>query len=291
MIPAVIEGPGPVAALGAIVIVLLLVDLFLFPEDASFSTAIKWSIGWFLLSLGAAIPIALLDGGEPAVNFTTVYLIERTLSLDNLFVFLVLFATLGVAERDRPKLLFYGIVLALIMRGIAILVGVELIERFDFVTYLLGALLVLLAVRLARGQDEEPADNRTIRTMRRLGASTGLIALVAIAVADVAFAVDSIPAAFAITTDEFTIWTANALALLGLRSLFVLVAELIKRFRYMDQTLAVVLGLVGIKLLLADVVHVSAPASLGIVLAAFAIGIALSLRAEPKPDAPGPPAL
>jgi tellurite resistance protein TerC len=117
------------------------------------------------------------------------------------------------------------------------------------------------------------------------GASAGLLALVSIGFADVAFAIDSIPAAFAITTDSFVIWTANAFALLGMRALFVLVEGLIARFRYMDETLAVVLGLVGVKLLLADVVHVDAVAGLAIVAAAFAIGIALSLRADRKTPA------
>lgn len=282
---AVIDSPAAIGGLVAIVVALLLVDLFIFPREATFRQAVVWSIGWFVLSLLVILPILALDDAEAGINYTTVYLIERTLSLDNLFVFLVLFGTLGVPAKDRPRLLFYGIVLALILRGIAILVGVELIERFDIVTYILGALLVVLAVRLLRTDHTEPADNRVVRFLKARGASVGLITLVSIALADIAFAVDSIPAAFAITTDEFAIWTANAFALMGLRALFVLVEELIKRFRYLDETLAVVLALVGIKLLLADVVHLSAVASLGIVLGAFAIGIGLSIRAgEPEDD-------
>lgn len=301
---AVVDSPFAILGLIGVVIGLLLVDLLLFARgrQPSFREAAAWSIGWFLLSLLVALPILALDGSTAAVEYTTVYLIERTLSLDNLFVFLILFGYFAVPEEHRPKLLFWGIVLALILRGIAILVGVELIDRFHWVLYVLGVLLLVLAYRMFRGghEDVNPEDNIVIKLTRRvLPVSTRMegarffivengkryatpvfLAFISLGAADIAFAVDSIPAAFAISTDSFVIWSANAFALMGLRALFVLVEELIKRFRYLDATLAIVLGLVGLKILLEDVVHLSPAASLGMVLTCFAVGITASVLAD-----------
>ena len=247
-----------------------------------------------------------LDDGEAAVLYTTVYLIERSLSLDNLFVFILLFAYFAVPYELRARLLFWGIVFALILRGIAIAGGIALIEQFHFVIYVLGVLLIVLAVRVWRGVEEnvDPDRNLMVRLVRRVfpvtrqlpRATTGssaraavryatplFLCLAAIVFADIAFAIDSIPAAFAITQDPLLIWMGNVFALLGLRALFVLVEGLMRRFRYLDETIAVVLGLVGVKLLIEDVVHVSPEASLGFVALAFTIGIVLSLWARPPP--------
>jgi tellurite resistance protein TerC len=285
-VTAVIDGPGPILAAVGVIVALLLVDLLLFARgrEPNFREAATWSVGWLVVSLLVALPIAALDSGEAAVNYTTVYLIERTLSLDNLFVFLLIFGYFQIPAPARPKLLFWGIVIALVLRGVAILAGVELLESFHALIYVLGGLLILLAWRMLRGghEDADPGQSIVVRTVRKIvpGASAGLLALVSMGFADVAFAIDSIPAAFAITTDSFVIWTANAFALMGMRALFVLVEGLIARFRYMDETLAVVLALVGVKLLLSDVVHLSAVASLGVVAACFAVGIVASLRAD-----------
>ena len=243
-----------------------------------------------------------IGGSEEAINYTTVYLIERSLSLDNLFVFLLIFAYFRVPHENRPILLFWGIVFALVMRGFAILVGVELIERFHIFIYALGVLLLFLAYRILRGVDEsvDPGKSFFVRMVRKVfpvseefhgphfftqaegrrEATPLLLALVSIVAADIAFAVDSIPAAFAITTDSFTIWAANAFALLGLRSLFALVEELIKRFRYLDQTIAVVLAIVAIKLLIEDLVKIGPIVSLLLVLGCFAVGIVASILAD-----------
>ena len=304
---AAVGGAAPLLGLIAIVVALLLVDLMVFARgrQPDFGEAVRWSIGWFVLSLLVALPMLWLDGRDAAVEYTTVYLIERTLSLDNLFVFLLLFAYFGVPTQDRTRLLFWGIVLALIMRGIAILVGVELLDSFHWLIYLLGLMLIALAWRMLRAGDThaDPGDSVVVRTLerflpvteeqehgklllRREGrwmATPALLAFVSLGMADIAFAIDSIPAAFAITEDTFVIWAANAFALMGLRALFVLVEGLIERFRYMDETLAVVLGLVGVKLLITHWVHVSPVVSLGIVLAAFAVGIGLSVRADRSP--------
>ena len=216
----------------------------------------------------------MLEDGEHAVLYTTVYLIERSLSLDNLFVFILLFTYFGVPEIRRARLLFWGIVAALALRGVFILGGITLIEQFHFMIYLLGLALLVLAYRIFRGVGEnvDPDKNLMVRAVRKVFPVTGefheghwfvkekgpryatplFLCLVAIVFADIAFAIDSIPAAFAITRDGFLIWMGNVFALLGLRALFVLVEGLIARFRYLDETIAVVLGVVGVKLLTED---------------------------------------
>jgi tellurite resistance protein TerC len=301
---AVVDSPLTIAALIAVVIALLLVDLVFFARgrEPSFRESVVWSLGWLLLGLAMALPMWAIDNGDGAINYVTVYLIERTLSLDNLFVFLLIFAAFGVPQPHRGKLLFWGIVLALVMRGLAILVGVELIERFHWVIYVLGATLLILAWRILRGahEDVDPGQGRTARAVRRVlpigehfhgahffaregGRLVGtpmLVALAAVVAADIAFAVDSIPAAFAITTDAFAIWAANAFALMGLRALFALVEELIRRFRYLDETIAVVLGMVGVKLLIEDIYKVGPVLSLALVLIAFAVGIGASMLGD-----------
>ena len=155
-----------IAALLAVVVALLLVDLAFFARgrEPSFRESAAWSIGWFVLGLAVALPLWALDGGEGAVNYLTVYPIERTLSLDNLFVFLLIFSAFAVPQQQRGKLLFWGIVLALAMRGLAILVGVELIERFHWIIYILGATLLVLAWRILRDRRDPPgaAERRAV---------------------------------------------------------------------------------------------------------------------------------
>ncbi|MGH2741473.1 MAG: TerC/Alx family metal homeostasis membrane protein [Thermoleophilaceae bacterium] len=299
---------GPdIALLAGLVVALfafLWLDLHFFARgrEPSFKEAAWWSVGWLALSLLAAVPVLLLEGGEDAVLYTTVYLIERSLSLDNLFVFLLLFAYFGVPYERRPRLLFWGIVAALALRGVFILAGVELIERFHVVIYLLGAGLIVLAYRIWRGVAEnvDPDKNLMVRLVRRVYPVTGefhkghwfvkkegrryatplFLCLAAVVFADLAFAIDSIPAAFAITREPLIIWMGNVFALLGLRALFVLVESLIERFRYLDETIAIVLGLVGVKLLIEDIVEVGPVASLAVIAVAFTIGILLSIRAD-----------
>jgi tellurite resistance protein TerC len=288
----------------------LWIDLHFFARgrDPSFREAVAWSIGWLALSLLAAIPVLLLEGSEDAVLYTTVYLIERSLSLDNLFVFLLLFAYFGVPYEHRPRLLFWGIVAALAMRGAFILAGAELIEQFHVVIYVLGAALIVLAYRIWRGVAEnvDPDRNLLVRGVRRVYPVSGefhgghwfvrkegrryatpiFLCLAAIVFADIAFAIDSIPAAFAITRDPLLIWMGNVFALLGLRALFVLVESLVMRFRYLDETIAIVLGLVGVKLLIEDLVKIGPVVSLAIIAVAFTVGILLSILADRRdPDA------
>ena len=309
---AVLEGPLPWVILAAFTVVALLVDLRFFARgrDPSFREGAIWSVGWLVVSLLAAVVLLVVDTSEDAITYTTVYFIERSLSLDNLFVFLLLFSYFGVPAEHRANLLFWGIVAALVLRGLAILGGVALIEQFHFVIYILGVLLLFLAYRILRGVDEnvDPDNNLIVKGVRRVFPVSGefhghhwfvvkdgtryatplFLCLAAVVAADIAFAVDSIPAAFAITRDSAIIWMGNVFALLGLRALFVLVEGLIRRFRYLDQTIAIVLGLVAIKLLIEDIYKLGPIASLLVVAVAFAIGIIASIiadRRDPDSDA------
>jgi tellurite resistance protein TerC len=289
-----------------LLLVLLVIDLRFFApgREASFRESVAWSIGWLVLGLAVTGPVWAINGSEHAVNYVTVYLIERSLSLDNLFVFILLFAYFGVPYGLRPRLLFWGIIAALVLRGLAILGGTALIEEFHAVLYVLGVLLLVLAYRIFRGAADEvdPDRNVVVRTVRRIFPVTAgfrgrhwfvrddgrrhvtpaFLCLTAIVAADIAFAVDSIPAAFAITRDPLIIWMGNVFALIGLRSLFALVEGLIRRFRYLDQTIAVVLALIAAKLLLEPVVKVGPVASLAMVAIAFAVGIGASLVGDKR---------
>src|SRR3954463_1812670 len=276
----------PWAILSVAVVAFLWIDLKLFARgrEPSFREGALWSIGWLVLSLLAVLVIWPIRGGDDAVEYLTVYLVERSLSLDNLFVFLLLFAYFAIPTERRPRLLFWGIVAALAMRGVAILGGVALIEQFHFVVYVLGATLLVLAYKIFKGSGEEPDPSRNfaVRALRRLmpSATPFAICLGAIVLADIAFAIDSIPAAFGITRDPFVIWMGNVFALLGLRALFVLVEGLARRFRYLDETIAVGLGLVGGQLLSEEIVKIGPLPSLAIIAAAFGVGIAASVVAD-----------
>ena len=306
---AFFSGPLPWLVLAGVTVVCLWVDLHFFARgrEPSFREGAYWSVGWLVFSLLVGVVVLVLSDADDAITYTTVYFIERSLSLDNLFVFLLLFSYFGIAEAYRARLLFWGIAAALVLRGLAILGGVALIEQFHFVIYILGVLLLVLAYRILQGVDEnvDPDKNFVVRLVRKVFPVTPddhgghwfvqiegsryvtpvFLCLAAIVAADIAFAVDSIPAAFAITTDAMAIWTANAFALMGLRALFSLVEELIRRFRYLDETIAVVLGIVGVKLLIEDLYKVGPIASLAIVLGAFVIGITASILRDRRDPA------
>jgi tellurite resistance protein TerC len=298
---AFFHGPVPWLLLAVVTVACLGIDLHFFARgrEPSFREGLWWSLGWVVVSLLAGVVVLVLSNTEDAITYTTVYFIERSLSLDNLFVFILLFAYFGVPVGERARLLFWGIVAALALRGLAILGGVALIEQFHWVIYALGVLLLVLAYRVLRGVEEnvDPDRNVMVRAVRsiypvapgyygrrwfvrlgeRLHVTPLFLCLSAIVAADLAFAIDSIPAAFAITRDSVLIWMGNVFALLGLRALFVLVEGLIRRFRYLDETIAVVLAVVAVKLLVEDIHKVGPEWSLAIVAVCFAIGIAASL--------------
>jgi tellurite resistance protein TerC len=269
--------------------------------------AVVWSIGWLLLAVGVAAGIAATGG--PAGEWTTVYLIERSLSLDNVFLFTLLLAYFAVPAEARNTVVVIGIGGALVLRGVAIVGGLALIEAVEWVVYVFGVLLLYVAYRAFRGLADEtdPAANPVLRFVRRVLPTTDgfrgrrlfvredgrrygtplLLAAVGIIVADIAFAVDSIPAALAVTRDPGVIWTANAFALLGLGALLALIEILVRRFRYLARTVALVLAFVGLKILADDLVHVSDLGSLAVIGGLIAVGAAASLVAD-RLDPPHP---
>jgi TerC family integral membrane protein len=298
---------APVAA--AAVVAGLGVELRLFAPNRAprRGEAAVWSIGWLLLACAVAAGIALTGG--PAGEWTTVYLIERSLSLDNVFLFSLLLAYFLVPAELRGRVIVIGIAGALVLRGVAIAAGVALIGSVEAVVYVFGGLLVYVAYRTFRGAADEadPSTSPVLRLVRRAVPTTTdfrgrrllireagrlygtplLLVVVAIVVADIAFAVDSIPAAFAVTRDPVLIWTANAFALLGLGSLLALVDILVRRFRYLGRTVALILGFVGIKILAADLIQISDLGSLAVIAALLSGGVAASLAAD-RLDPPHP---
>jgi tellurite resistance protein TerC len=258
-----------------------------------------WSAAWLALGLVPIVIFGATRSAGAASSYAAVYLIERALSLDNVFVFAVLISAFAIPASEREELVSWGALAAFALRIPAIFLGVALFDASHLVGYALGALLIVLALQTARAGGaqaregsrivaylqrrlpvSEPAGRRllVVRDGRRLFTPV-LLCLIAIMLADLTFAVDSIPAALAISHDRTLLLTANLLALLGLRALFQLVAVARESLRYMDQTIAVLLALVGLKLLTAHVLSVSPLASLVAVLVVLAAGVGLSLRA------------
>ena len=238
-------------------------------------------------------------GGEAAQQYIAGYLIEESLSIDNLFVFLLVFGSLGIALRYQRKVLFWGILGAMVMRGAFIVAGVSLISRFEWIVYIFGALLVYTAYRLVRshGVQVEPEKNPLVRFARRLfpvaadyegrrfiirrGGQALLtplvIALVAIESADLVFAIDSVPAVLAVSDIAFVVFTSNIAAILGLRSLYFALAGSLQRFDYLSWGLACVLGFVGVKMLISHWMHIPILVSLGVIVVAIGASVVVSL--------------
>src|SRR4029077_4549280 len=234
------------------------------------------------------------------------YLIEKSLSVDNIFVFALIFGYFAVPARHQHRVLFWGVLGALVFRAIFISAGATLLEQFHWMIYVFGAFLVFTAVRmsLARTQHSDPGKNPVLRLMRRTVPMTEtyagprftvreagrrlatplLAVLVVVETTDIVFAVDSIPAIFAVTDDTFLVFTSNAFAILGLRALYFLLAGLIGRFRYLKMGLAVVLGFVGAKMLLTDVVHIPIWISLVAIGCILGVAVVASLRATAEPE-------
>lgn len=243
--------------------------------------ALVWSVAWTLLGLAFAVVVFAVRDAEVAGGYVTGFLIEKSLSLDNLFVFAVLFAMLGVRGEDRYRVLVLGIALAMALRAVFIVVGIAAIEAFAAVTYLLGGLLALTAVGVARhgGEQRDLSESRMMRLVRRLvpaSAPALTLPLAAVAAFDVMFAIDSIPAIFSVTTDTFVVVAANAWSLCGMVSLYFLLENALERFRYLHLGLAAILGYVAVKLLLADLWHPPIVLSLAVVVASLAAAAAAS---------------
>jgi tellurite resistance protein TerC len=232
------------------------------------------------------------QGGDPATEYLSGYLIERSLSIDNIFVFALIFSAFAVPEREQGRLLSVGILMALVMRAVFIAAGAALLDAFHFTIYLFGLLLVATGIKLARhtGAQVHPERNVVLRLIRRVwpAASVTVAVVAVLATTDLIFAIDSIPAIFAITDDAFIVFAANAFALLGLRSLYFLLAGMMDRFAYLTHGLAIVLVWVGAKMLLTDVWKIPIWLSLLVIVGVLGASIGLSfLRTRGRPPSPG----
>lgn len=287
----------------AFVVAMLVIDLVMHRGEhgVSLASAARWSAFWVGLGLGFAVVIYFWEGHQPTVEYLTGYLIEKSLSVDNIFVFAVIFSYFSVPQKYQHNVLFWGIFGALVFRAIFIFAGVALLEAFHWMVYVFGGFLVITGIRMWFHEDESvhPERNPVLKLLRKVFpiskdfdgshfftvengkrmATPMLAVLVVVETTDIIFAIDSIPAILAITQDRFIVFSSNAFAILGLRALYFLLAGIIDRFIYLKNGLAFVLAYVGVKMLL-TALHIEIPTllSLGIVAAAITISIVVSLR-------------
>ena len=300
----------------AVVIAALLIDLVLMrhggPHKVTFKEALLWSIGWVALALAfnAGLWYYLNETAGTAVaneiglQFLTGYLIEKALAVDNIFVFLLIMGYFAVPETQRQRVLIIGILGAIALRTVMIFAGTVLVSQFHWLLYVFGAFLLFTGWKMwfAAGQEPSLDDNPALKFMRKhlrisheyngnrlVTEKDGVrwftpmfVVLILIAVTDVIFAVDSIPAIFAITTDPFVVLTSNVFAVLGLRAMFFLLAGMADRFHLLPYGLAVILGFIGAKMLLIDVFKIPVPVSLGVVAAILVVTMLLSLKLPPR---------
>ena len=288
----------PWLALGAFVVIALAVDIVLGSSGTpSVRRALVWSIVWTIIGAGFAGVLLVLDSRSAAEEYLAGFLVEKSLSLDNLFVFAVLFSFLAVPADQRRRVLLYGVGGAIVLRGLFILAGAAALDSFHLATYVLGGLLAFTAVKIARhgGEQVDPERTFAMRVLRRVApsATPAASALVMVAAFDVMFAIDSIPAIFAITRDTFVVFAANAFSLLGMVSLFFLLEGLLDRFRHLHYGLAAILGWVAAKLILVDVWHPPIGLTLAVIagsLATAAVTSVVAERRERERRPVGPPA-
>lgn len=295
------------------VLAMLALDLGVFHRHAhavSIREATIWSVVWIALAMvfnagiyffwDAIAPGSEYGNGEAALAFFTGYLIEKSLSVDNIFVFALLFTYFAVPAAFQHRVLFWGILGALVMRGILIGVGAALLKEFHWIIYIFGGFLILTGIRMAlhREQEIHPEKNPLVRIFRRLmPVTTGYVderffvrqagrlmatplflVLLIVESTDLIFAVDSIPAIFAVTSDPFIVYTSNVFAILGLRSLYFMLAGAMDKFYYLKPALAVVLVFVGVKMVMVDIYKIPVALSLGVIAGILAVAMVASLR-------------
>jgi tellurite resistance protein TerC len=290
--------------MGAVILGMLALDLFVFHRKArevSLREAAAWSVVWITLGLAFGGYVWLTRGSQAGGEYLAGYLIEKSLSMDNVFLFAMLFTYFAVPSMYQHRVLFWGVIGAIVFRAIFIVAGASLLESFHFLIYGFGILLLLTGIKMWRstGHSVHPEKNLVLRMVRRVipitpeyhgqsffvrhkGAlmATPLFAvLVVVETTDIMFAIDSIPAIFAITTDPFIVLSSNLFAILGLRALYFLLAGMIGRFVYLKQGLAALLVFAGAKILLSDIYKMPVAISLGVIVAILAVSIGASLWA------------
>lgn len=284
------------------VLAMLALDLGVFHRKAhtiSLKEALIWSVVWITLAMLFNAGLYFLQGPDPALQFFTGYLIEKSLSVDNIFVIVLIFTSFKVPPASQHRVLFWGILGALIMRGILIAVGVVLLEAFHWIIYVFGAFLVFTGIRMALHKEVEvhPERNPLLKLVRRVFPVTAdydhdrlmvrqagrwmatplLLVLFVVESTDLIFAVDSIPAVLAVSRDPFIVYTSNVFAILGLRSLYFVFANIVDKFYYLKLGLSVILTYVGVKMLLADVYPIPTALSLGVIALVLAIAVLASI--------------
>jgi tellurite resistance protein TerC len=287
---------------GVVVVVMMALDLGVFHRRkhvVSFKEAAVWSGVWVLLALGFAGLIAYERGSSSALEFLTGYIIEESLSVDNLFVFLLIFSYFAVPSQYQHSVLFWGIIGAMVLRAIFIVTGVALIERFEWVIYLFGVVLIASGVKMALQKEKEidPEANPVLRLFRKLMPVTKeyeggkfvvrrdgktfatplLLVLVLVETTDLIFAVDSIPAVLAITRDRFIVYTSNVFAILGLRSLYFALKGVMDLFHHLHYGLSAILVFVGAKMILSHFIQIPIGIALGVVALILVVSVAASL--------------
>ena len=287
---------------GPLVLALLATDLVLFhrdPRPVDLRRSLQATAGWVALACAFGGLIALILGVHPAMEFFTGYVVELSLSVDNVFVFAVLLRYFAVPEKSQFPALFWGIIGALFLRALFIFTGIAMINRFHWLIYVFGALLVYTGIKLLKGGEAkvEPDQNFLVRLTRKFIPITPhfheghffvrqnhrwvgtplFLVLIALGTTDLVFAIDSIPAILAITRDPFLVLTSNAFAVLGLRALYFAIAGLIKLFAYLNVGLAIILSFIGIKMLISGYVHLPISWTLGFVISVLALSIVASI--------------
>ncbi len=289
-------------AFGLLVAVMLTIDLGLLNRNSheiSPREALVWSIVWVTLSLLFNVGIYFKLGETKALEFLTGYIIEKSLSVDNLFVFIMIFAYFAIPKRYQPTILKWGILGALVMRAIFIFVGIELLDKFHWMIYVFGGILIYTGFKMAFGGEEEikPEHNLLVRLVRRFFPITrwirgsqffikrrGILAvtplfltLVVVESSDLIFAVDSIPAILAVTRDPFIVYTSNVFAIMGLRALYFLLASVMGMFVYLKLGVSFILAFVGVKMLLSSIYPIPTSFSLGVIVGVLTIAILTSI--------------
>jgi tellurite resistance protein TerC len=301
-------------AFGAFVLAMLAIDLLAHRRThvIGFREAASWSAVWVTLGLGFGLVVWWAFGAGAAGEYTSAYLIEKSLSVDNLFVFALIFAYFQVPAAYQHRVLFYGVLGALVMRAVLLGAGVQLLDTFHWLIYVFGAFLVYTAIKLLRDNgepDTDPGRSMAVRLLRRLTpvsddydghrfwtrrdgvrmATPLLAVLVVVEASDLVFAVDSIPAVLAISDDMFIVYTSNAFAILGLRALYFLLSGMMDRFHRLGIGLGVVLAFIGVKMLISDVYKVPVWASLSVIATVLTTAVVVSLlRPAPSSAAHSP---